>query len=129
MLLRARGQVAPDEAWDRYDQPARWAEWSPQILRVDSSGPRLEPGLTGTVHAPLGVSVDFVVESVDPIGTDGVRSWSWRVWRGPITLRLHHTVRSRLGGAETTLAIDGFAPVVLAYAPLAQLALVRLVRP
>lgn len=129
MRLRARGRATPDEVWDRYVRPTRWAEWSPQIKRVDSSGDRLLPGMTGTVHGPLGVSVDFEVESVQELPLAGVRSWSWRAWRGPIQLHLHHTVVGIDGGTDTELHIQGFTPVVLAYVPIAQLALVRLVRP
>ena len=82
--------------------------------------------MTGVVHGPLGVRVPFEVLSVD----EGRRRWSWRVRAALVTLELVHEVLERPdGGADTTLEVTGPAPVVLAYAPLAQLALRRLVRP
>ncbi len=133
LTLTARGTAAPDEVWDRYLRPSRWSEWSPQIRRVDVTNDRLEPGLTGTVRGPLGWGVPFRVEAVD--ATSSVRSWTWRVSVGPVSLRLEHTVVPLdVGSAAderrtlTTLQIHGPAPVVAAYAPLAQLALGRLVQ-
>ena len=125
MRLRARGGASATAVWDRYVHPDRWPEWSPQIRRVDVPSDRLVTGLTGTVRGPVGISVRFVIESVDP----DAMTWSWRVWLGPLTFRLHHEVRSIARGSETTLRIEGAAPFVLVYAPVAQLALVRLVRP
>lgn len=136
LTFRARGTASPDEVWDRYLHPSRWPEWSPQIRRVDVAVDRLTPGLTGTVRGPLGLGVPFSVETVD--ADAAVRSWSWRVTVGPIALWLEHTVIPLDAGAgstdpdtrrtATTLLVEGPAPVVAAYAPLAQLALVRLVR-
>ncbi len=136
LTLRASGTAAPDEVWDRYRRPSRWSEWSPQIVRVDTDGDALVPGLAGTVRGPLGLAVPFRVRDVEPDGP--VRRWSWRVTVGPVSLWLEHAVipldgAARAGGPEvrrtaTTLLVDGPAPVVLGYAPLAQLALVRLVR-
>ena len=48
---------------------------------------------------------------------------------GPVTLTLHHAVLEISTGTETTLEIDGPPLVVLPYAPVAQVALRRLVRP
>ena len=135
LSLRAAGTAAPDEVWDRYRRPSRWSEWSPQIVRVDTDGDVLVPGLAGTVRGPLGLAVPFRVRDVEP--DTPVRRWSWRVSVGPVSLWLEHEVIP-LDGAHgsgpdvrrtaTTLLVDGPAPVVLGYAPLAQLALVRLVR-
>lgn len=136
LTLRAAGTAAPDEVWDRYLHPSRWSEWSPQILGVDTDGDVLVPGLAGTVRGPLGLAVPFRVRDVDPAAA--VRSWSWRVSVGPVSLWLEHTVipldppTGPVGPGTrrtaTTLDVQGPAPVVLGYAPLAQLALVRLVR-
>lgn len=123
--LHATGDVDPAEAWDRYARPARWADWSPQIRRVSASADRLVPGMTGRVHGPLGVSVPFVVDEVDEVA----RTWRWTVEVGPLSLELVHDVRAAAdGGTRTGLSVRGAAPLVLGYAPLAQLALQRLVR-
>ena len=128
LTIGATGTAAPEVAWDRYVHPALWPTWSPQITSVDSSDSTLRPGTTGTVHGPCGVSVPFTVIDVN----DEKRSWSWRVTAAGIVLTLHHGVRvcnaKTLNGSATGLVIDGPAPVVLGYAPLARIALGRLVR-
>ncbi|MEO7236390.1 MAG: SRPBCC family protein, partial [Lapillicoccus sp.] len=81
---------------------------------------------TGMVHGPLGVRVPFEVLAAD----ERRREWTWRVRAAFVTLELVHAVRDRAdGGADTILEVTGPAAVVLAYAPVAQLALGRLVRP
>ncbi len=122
--LRAEGDASPDVAWERYAELARWPTWSPQITGVEATGPRLAPGLTGTVRGPLGVRVAFVVLAVD----EAARTWSWRASLGPVQVELHHGVEARPGGCATWLRSRGLPPVVLAYAPLARLAIGRLVR-
>lgn len=117
--LTARGPVPAPEAWDRYVRPARWPEWSPQIRRVDYDFRTLRTGTDGVVHGPLGLRLPFTVISVAPAD----RTWRWIVRLGPIRLRLAHRVTD--GGTE--LFLDGPAVLVLAYLPLAQLALNRLV--
>jgi hypothetical protein len=107
---------------ERYADYARWSRWSPQIRGVDTESRRLAAGDTGTVRGPLGVRVRFRVERV--AGAD----WSWTVSLGPVRLRLDHGVRALPGGSVTRLALTGPAPYVLAYEPLARLALARLVR-
>ena len=128
LTIGATGTAAPDVVWDRYVHPARWPTWSPQITSVDASASTLRTGTTGTVHGPLGVTVPFTVLDVD----DERRSWSWHVTAAGITLTLHHAVRisneKALSGSATTLVMDGPAPFVLGYAPLARIALGRLVR-
>ncbi|MDQ6896066.1 MAG: SRPBCC family protein [Actinomycetota bacterium] len=120
------GPLPPDQVWERYAVLAAWPSWSPQISRVDATSSRLTPGMTGVVHGPLGVRVPFEVLSVD----ETRRRWSWRVRAAVVTLDLVHEVREGPdGGSDTTLEVTGPAPVVLAYAPLAQLALGRLVLP
>jgi len=120
------GPLPPDQVWERYAVLAAWPSWSPQISRVDATSSRLTPGMTGVVHGPLVVRVPFEVLSVD----ETRRRWSWRVRAALVTLDLVHEVREgRDGGSDTTLEVTGPAPVVLAYAPLAQLALGRLVQP
>jgi Polyketide cyclase / dehydrase and lipid transport len=122
----ASGPLAPDRAWERYAVPALWSTWSPQISRVDATTSRIAPGTSGIVHGPLGVQVPFEVLDVDEAG----RRWTWRVRAALVTLELLHSVIPRPdGGSNTKLEISGPAPVVLGYAPVAQLALRRLVRP
>ena len=124
LTLHATGPVAPAEAWDRYLHPARWAEWSPQIKKTDATAPRIAQGVSGRVHDPIGTSVPFVVDEV----SDVERRWSWQVVVGPTRLRLEHWISPGPDGGSTAgLRISGFPPLVVGYAPLALLALKRLV--
>lgn len=129
MLLRlsVTGPAHPDEVWDRYLRPRRWAEWSPQIRRVERSDEEIRAGTTGRVWGPPGLAVDFTVTAVDP----AARTWSWgvRVLLLGTHLTLRHGVVAHAGGTRTWLEVRGARPVVLGYAPLARLALARLVRP
>lgn len=125
LTLRASGAADAAEVWERYAVPLRWPTWSPQITRVETSAPRITVGTSGTIVGPLGAHVSFVIDEVD----EAVRSWSWRVRVGPVTLRMMHAVSVEGRGSTTTLRVHGPLPVVLGYAPVAQLALNRLVRP
>jgi hypothetical protein len=126
VTLRARGVVDPATAWERYVDPALWSSWAPQIQRVTASTPRLVGGTTGTVHAGLlprpTLPVPFEVLAVD----ESQREWAWRAQVGPISLRLEHGVAPDGDGASTWLRVHGALPIVLAYAPLARIALGRL---
>jgi hypothetical protein len=123
LTLRASGSVPAATAWDRYAVPARWPTWAPQITRVETAEARLRPGASGRVYGPLGISVRFTVTAVD----ESARTWQWRVNRGPVALVLDHAVIETRTGSTTTLRVDGPLPLVLAYLPLAQVALHRLV--
>ncbi|GAB2464305.1 SRPBCC family protein [Jatrophihabitans fulvus] len=123
LTLSAKGGLPPDEVWQRYAQLSRWTNWSPQLTRVDATDDELAFGVSGRVFGPLGVHADFVVESYD----EANRQWSWAVRRWPLTVRLDHAVTKRGGGSMTTLRLDGPLPVIVGYAPVAQLALHRLV--
>ncbi len=124
--LRAGGRAEPDVVWERYARPALWSSWSPQIRRVELPDDRIARGTRGRVHGPVGVSVAVHVTAVD----ETARTWTWTARLGPVRLHLHHTVEPRPGGGTVTrLRVTGPAPVVLAYAPVAQIALQRLVRP
>jgi hypothetical protein len=131
MMLRtsARGPLAPDLVWERYAQPALWPSWAPQIRDVDAPD-RLAAGADGRVHALLGVTADFVVDTWD----DAAREWSWTARTrlpaglpGP-TLYLVHGVEASGTGSRAWLRIRGAAPVVASYVGPARLALHRLVR-
>lgn len=97
--------------------------WSPQISRVSCGVDRLGTGVTGRVHGPVGVWVDFTIDSWD----DAARRWSWTVRRGPLTVRLDHGVDPRGTGSETWVRVHALLPIALGYAPLAKYALHRLV--
>ncbi len=126
LTLHATGPLPPAEVWDRYARPARWPTWAPQITGVEVPVPRLAAGVTGRVRGPVGVTLSFAVESVD----EAARRWSWTVTAGPVRLRLLHWVSEGPDGGSTTgLRITGPLPVVVGYAPLAQVAISRLVRP
>ena len=123
--IAAVGPASPDVVWDRYIHPERWSGWSPQIRSVDSADSPVRAGSRGRVHGPLGVGVDFEVLDVD----HEKRCWEWRVaLPGGIRLTLGHAVQARGSGTRTTLDISGPAPIVLGYAPVAFVALTRLVR-
>ena len=126
VTLHATGPEPPDEVWERYAVPARWSDWAPQITGVELPVARLTAGVRGRVRAPLGVVLPFVVETVD----EAARRWSWTVSIGPVRLHLLHWVTEGPDGGSTTgLRVTGPAPLVLGYAPLAQLAIGRLVHP
>ncbi len=121
LTVHAHGDAPPEVVWERYADLRRWPQWSPQITDVESTGPSLKHGLTGKVIGPFGIAVPFVVTEV------GIRSWSWDVQALGTQLHLDHSVMPYGGGAETALRMKGPAPVVVAYAPFAKLALQRLV--
>ncbi|GAA2002866.1 SRPBCC family protein [Nakamurella flavida] len=124
-LLTAHGDAPADTVWIRYVEPARWPGWSPQIRRAESSDPVLRSGSTGRVFSLPGVSFPFTVLSVD----DDRRRWAWKVHLPlGVVLTLDHLVQPDGDGSRTALRVHGPAPLVLAYAPLAQIALNRLVR-
>ncbi|ROP45874.1 SRPBCC family protein [Pseudokineococcus lusitanus] len=130
LRVAARGGATPDLAWERYARPALWPTWSPQITGVELPD-RLTTGARGVVHGVGGLRLDVVVLDVD----EATRTWAWEVTlarpRVPgVRMRLDHAVLpGRAGGARTTLALTGPAPVVTAYAPAAWVALRGLVRP
>lgn len=129
--LEARGDASPDTVWDRYAEPTRWPRWSPHIRRVEVDGARerLMPGMTGRVSSYGPLSVRFTVTAVH----EEAGAWSWAVDLGPLQLDLDHSVvAADLAdgrGSVAALTLRGPWPVLVVYAPLAQLALRRLVSP
>ncbi len=123
LTVRAQGPSGAADVWEAYADPQRWPQWAPQIRRVVAIG-RLRPGLTGQVWSFLPTPVSFEVVDVDARR----RRWSWRVTLGPLRLRLDHGVDARDIGCSTWLTMHGPLPVLALYAPLARLALHRLVR-
>lgn len=124
LTVSAAGSADPDEVWDRYTRPSRWSQWSPQIRSVDYPGEVIAPGGAGTVHGPCGLPVGFEILDVD----HDKRRWSWTVRQAVVRLTLQHAVTPQGTGTGTELIIDGPAPIVLGYAPIARIALGRLVR-
>jgi hypothetical protein len=125
---RAHGPLPPAQVWERYADPHRWASWAPQIRRVETAAELIAPGVTGTVHGPLGVRVRFTVTDVD----EAARTWAWdvrlhRPWL-PLALHLRHGVDAHPGGSATWLTVRGPAPAVAAYLPVARVALEFLIR-
>jgi hypothetical protein len=125
--LRAHGTAPEELAWERYADPALWATWAPQIQRVDTALTRLVAGGTGTVRAGLlphpTLGVPFRVLEVD----EASRQWAWEARLGPVRLRLEHGVTAHPAGSATWLRVHGPWPVLLGYAPVARIALGRLV--
>jgi len=132
LTLRARGPASPELVWQRYAEPQRWPSWSPQVQRVDYPHPRLRPHTLGRVQGPGPLGVQFRVDAVD----EQQRTWAWTVWpqlagRTVTRMRLEHGVElaERPGARSATwLRLQARAPVVAVYAPVARLALRRLVR-
>jgi hypothetical protein len=110
--------------WERYAVPGSWPDWLPQITGVDLATPRLSAGAKGKLHAPMGVSIPFTVESVDEQG----RTFAWTIRVGLLKLRLENWVHDGPGGgAVAGMRVTGPGPLVSAYAGQAQAALERLV--
>ncbi|GAB3845421.1 SRPBCC family protein [Dactylosporangium cerinum] len=124
--ISVEGPRDVDEVWDRYVRPGRWPEWSPQIRAVDYPLEVLRPATSGVVHGPAGLRVRFQVVDVD--GRNALRTWSWIVSVAGVRLALRHTVQATAAGTRTGLTVEGFAPVVASYLPVARVALRRLVR-
>ena len=125
VTLHARGAASPAVVWSRYTHLDAWPRWSPQIAGVETDGDLLRAGMRGVVRGPLGIGVPFVVTAVDEVS----RQWSWRVRLGPLGMHLTHGVEGDGAGTRTWLRVSGLLPAVAGYAPLALLALRRLVRP
>ena len=121
--LQAVGPATPEVAWGRYHRVAAWPTWSPQISRVEADAERIALGVTGRVFLPGGLGLPFTVTAVNA----QARSWSWVVRLGLVSLTLSHEVHAHPRGSATSLVMEGPEVVLLAYAPLAWVALTRLV--
>ena len=124
LRLTATGDAAPAVAWERYRDLRLWPTWSPQVRGVDADAHLLETGLRGAVVGPAGLRLPFEVLDVD----ETAMSWRWRVRAGFVDAVLDHAVRAAPRGAATDLVVTAPSVFAVAYAPLAQLALHRLVR-
>lgn len=119
LRVEVRGPASAEVMWSAYADTSRWSGWAPQIRRIDPEGPLVE-GMEGQVHGPWGTNAHFEVSLVDR----AAGRWAWRVHAGPAHLGIHHEVADGV----TAVEIQGPAPFVLAYAPVARLALERLAR-
>jgi hypothetical protein len=112
------GPASAAAMWAAYADTSRWSTWAPHITRVEPRGPLVE-GMRGVVHGPLWARATFDVARVD----EEAGTWGWTVRVGPARLRIDHEV----GDGRTAIVVDGAAPLVLAYEPVARIALRRLV--
>jgi hypothetical protein len=119
MRVEAVGPASRRTMWEAYVDPSRWPSWAPQIRSVRPLE-RLRPGLRGDVKGRVGTRVRFEVMEVD----EAAGRWTWWIELGPARLTIDHEVAD----GRTAVVLDGPAPVVIAYAPVARLALSRLVR-
>lgn len=129
LTLQAHGVAPVTVAWERYADPTLWSTWAPQIQRVETTMGRLATGGTGTVRAGLfpwpTIGVPFRILEVD----EPAREWAWQAKLGPLSMRLEHGVTAHLRGSSTWLRVHGPRAVILGYAPLARVAIGRLVAP
>jgi hypothetical protein len=121
--LSATGPLPVEHVWARYTEPRRWPAWSPQIREVDYPGTVVTPGTSGRVTGIGGVVALFRVDAVD----HEARTWAWTVRFGPLRVRLEHGVEPAGEGSTAWVLVHAPWPVALGYAPLARLALGRLV--
>jgi len=121
--LSAHGAAEPSVAWRRYLEVGAWRTWSPHIVNVDATAHQIAVGVSGRVHVVGGLRVPFTVTEVDPRRC----TWSWIARLGPVPLTLHHAVRAQGRGSATDLTMEGPDAVLVSYAPLAWVALRRLV--
>jgi hypothetical protein len=122
--LEVTGPLDPAAVWERYAVPAHWPDWLPQIERVELSTPRLAPGATGRLHAPMGISIPFTVDDVD----DAARRWSWHIRIGLLRIRLEQWLdEGPDGGTTAGMRVSGPGPLVAGYVGQARAALERLV--
>jgi len=155
LTLRARGPARPEVVWRRYAEPSRWPSWSPQVRRVDYSHARLVARTRGRVHGPWLLSVSFRIDAVDePRRTWSWTVWPQLAGHTVTLMHLSHGVvpvssahdrttprpQAESGVSPSTagpgvarstttwLRLRAPGPVLALYAPVAWLALRRLVR-
>lgn len=122
-MIEATGSAPPDIAWQRYTDPRVWPQWAPHIRGVEGLSQPVTPGDQGTVVGPLGLRVAFTIASVDP----EQRRWVWDVHVPTRDVRLEHGIDPAGTGSTAWVDIHLPAPLVRLYAPLARMALRRLV--
>ena len=123
MRIEASGLRQVDQVWADYLNPSAWPTWAPQIRAVLGTTDPIEEGDRGVVHGPLLLRVPFRIVSVD----ESARRWTWRVGIGPLSVVLDHGVDETATGSCAWADVHAPRLAVLAYSPLARLALRRLV--
>lgn len=116
--VQVTGPASAETMWAAYADTSDWASWAPHIRSVDPIG-IIYAGMRGVVEGPFRSRARFEVTSVD----EAERRWTWEVRLGPAHLTIDHEV----GEGTTSVTIEGPAPLVIAYAPVARRALERLV--
>lgn len=124
VTARARGSAPADVVWARYTEPERWPSWAPHMKRADYPYPRVTPGTFGRVYAYGGFSMPFSIDAVD----EQARTWDWSVYLGSLRIELQHGVETKGSRTAAWASIGLPLPLALGYAPVATLALRRLVR-
>lgn len=125
MLVSVEGDAPVELVWERYTHPSQWPAWAPQIRSVDSDDDPIEPGTRGTVHGPVFTFAPFRIRYVD----HRAREWSWWVGLGVLGVGMDHGVDETDGGSRAWVRIHAHRYLAAPYAPIARLALKRLVRP
>lgn len=123
LTISATGDASPDEAWRGFAFPTQWSSWAPQIQSVEGLSSPIKPGDRGIVRGPAGAHVSVHITAVQ----HDQRSWSWQV-RTPIGLvRMDHRVTPRGDGARASTTVHVPCAVAACYAPIAWVAMRRLV--
>ncbi len=125
MRIAASGPRSIEEVWADYTHPSAWPSWAPQIRSVHGVGDPITAGDRGVVHGPVVLRVPFRIESIDQVA----RRWTWRVGVGPLSVVLDHGVDAMEAGCCAWADVHAPGVAVLAYSPIARLALRRLVDP
>lgn len=131
LRLSATGDLDPEAVWGRYTQPMWWPVWAPHLREVDYPDAVVRPGTTGRVTGVGGVVAVFRVDAVD----HDARRWTWSVRSGPLRLSFDHGVDAaepgsgHPNGSTVWLVTRALWPVAVGYAPVARIALGRLVTP
>ena len=131
LRLSATGALDPEAVWERYTQPVWWPIWAPHLREVDYPDAVVRPGTTGRVTGVGGLVAVFRVDAVD----HDARRWTWSVRTGPLRLSFDHGVDAsepgsgHPNGSTAWLVTRALWPVAVGYAPVARIALGRLVTP
>ncbi|QBR92246.1 SRPBCC family protein [Nocardioides euryhalodurans] len=121
----AEGPLSPAEVWERYTHASLWSSWAPQVRGVSGAHDPVRAGDRGWVRGPFPLRLPYTVLAVD----EGARRWSWQVGIGVVSVVMEHGVDPAPAGSRAWLRIEVPGPLAAPYAPIARMALRRLVRP